>query len=130
MRHVASYLGKRKRDESGPEKRRATSVKQPRKRLYSVRLCPDPRYGRGVFAQADIPANTFLFKYAGVRVGPKDYEKHDGDICYFWLLTDGVTVDGSKGGNASRFLNHYKGAHARARMLHVDFVSKMDLSRV
>ena len=103
----ASSLGKRK----GPHASGTEHSKQPRKRrqLYSVRLCPDRRCGRGVFAFVDIPANTFLFEYAGERVDPKDIRRHKGDIRYFWLLTDGVTIDASQAGNASRFINHYEG---------------------
>ena len=82
----------------------ATSTKQ-----YQVKQCADKRFGRGVFATCAIPAHTPLFEYEGQRVRPCDIDEYDGDTRYYWICSDGVTIDGSRQGNDSRFLNHYKG---------------------
>ena len=110
---MASAVGKRKRSLASrvAEAHKKSPSKQRTRPGYSVRMCSDRRFGRGVFALADIPADTFLFEYTGERVAPKDIKRHGGDVRYFWSLSDGTTVDSSNGGNASRYLNHFKGAN-------------------
>ena len=75
-------------------------------------------FGLGVFALDRIPAGTFLWMYAGgrMRTGNRDgdeliryIDQQGGDISYCYLCQGGVTIDGSQGGNDSRFVNHYEG---------------------
>ncbi len=71
-----------------------------------------PVHGRGVFALADLPAGAMLFEYKGQRLSWKEaqraYEKssaEDGHT-FFFGLDDGRVIDGARGGNSARWLNH------------------------
>ena len=74
--------------------------------LYSVRQCT---VGKGVFADCAIDRDTFLFEYVGRQVHADVIDDVDGDIEYQWRLSNGYIIDGSIGGNDSRFINHFVG---------------------
>ncbi len=77
---------------------------------FSVRL--SEVHGRGAFAVVDIPADEDLIEYVGEvipwataheRYAASDAE--DGHT-YFFDRGDGTVIDGGRGGNKSRFINH------------------------
>ena len=65
-------------------------------------------HGRGLFAAHPLPASASLGRYAGRRLSPEEIESMDWDsaITYLFGLSDGTMIDGSRGGNALRHLNH------------------------
>ena len=65
--------------------------------------------GKGVFADCAIDQGTFLFEYVGRQVHADAIDNVDGDIEYQWRLSNGYIIDGSIGGNDSRFINHFVG---------------------
>ena len=65
-------------------------------------------HGLGAFATRSLPASTFLGFYEGRRYTPAQIAAKDWDdqLTYLFTLSDGNTIDGGKGGNATRHLNH------------------------
>jgi SET domain-containing protein len=71
-----------------------------------------PIHGRGVFALTNIPSGEFLVEYKGEvtswRVASQRYQRNraeDGHTFFFGL--DGAyVIDGARGGNSARWLNH------------------------
>jgi uncharacterized protein len=69
-------------------------------------------HGRGVFAVADLPAGEHLVEYGGEiipwEVAHERYADSDADEghTYFFDRGDGTVIDGGRGGNTSRFINH------------------------
>ena len=65
-------------------------------------------HGLGVFATADIPSGTPIGHYAGRRYSPEQVAARDWDasLTYLFGLSDGSVIDGARGGNATRHLNH------------------------
>jgi SET domain-containing protein len=61
--------------------------------------------GRGVFAKRKIPLGSRIIEYTGARVTPADLLAPGARI-YSFRLDDGTIVDGTRGGNDSRFINH------------------------
>ncbi|KMQ80917.1 Zinc finger protein HRX [Candidatus Burkholderia pumila] len=71
-----------------------------------------PVHGRGVFALAELPIGTLLLEYKGTRVSWKEAQRiherskaEDGHTFLFGL-DDGSVIDGARGGNSARWLNH------------------------
>jgi SET domain-containing protein len=69
-------------------------------------------HGRGVFARLPIAAGESILEYGGV-VRPwdeaaRDYQESDAEAghTFFFDLGDGHVIDGSVGGNSSRWINH------------------------
>lgn len=69
-------------------------------------------HGRGLFAADDLGASEHLLPYAG-EVVPWDvaqdrWEQAGGDAghTFFFDLGNGFVIDGGRGGNASRWINH------------------------
>ena len=65
-------------------------------------------HGRGVFAARDIAAGEQIGVYAGRRYGPGTHLECDNDneLTYVFALSDGCSIDGAQGGNATAHLNH------------------------
>lgn len=65
-------------------------------------------HGLGAFATRDLPANAFLGLYEGRRYSPEQIaaKTWDDNLTYLFKLTNDETIDGAKGGNATRHLNH------------------------
>ncbi len=78
----------------------------PRKKLIQVR--ESGIHGRGAFAACDVPAGTALGEYTGHRYDAQQALDEDWDhrLTYLFALSDGTTIDGARGGNATRHLNH------------------------
>ena len=64
-------------------------------------------HGRGAFATAQIPRRTVLGHYEGRRYHPgEEIDPQPDGLTYLFALSDGGTIDGAEGGNATRFINH------------------------
>lgn len=67
-------------------------------------------HGRGVFAKKMIPKGTRIFEYAGERVLKanlaKDLANGLTSLVYVMNLNETLAVDGERGGNDARFINH------------------------
>lgn len=69
-------------------------------------------HGRGVFAQSPLPAGERIFEYKGERISWKEaLRRHPHDPAqpnhtFYFALEDGHVIDGLKGGNSSRWINH------------------------
>jgi uncharacterized protein len=76
--------------------------------LVALEVRSSTIHGRGVFAACDIPAGTPIGCYGGRRF--QDEASHPGQtrsgITYLFALSDGSFIDGARGGNATRFINH------------------------
>lgn len=69
-----------------------------------------PVHGRGVFAKKTIPKGTRIFEYAGERVLKSNLSKDLADgltsLVYVMNLNETLAIDGERGGNEARFINH------------------------
>jgi SET domain-containing protein len=80
--------------------------------LDLIEVRESPIHGRGVYARADIKKGRRILEYVGERISHREadrryLEKGEDDGHTFFFVVDGRTViDGGKGGNASRFVNH------------------------
>jgi hypothetical protein len=70
-----------------------------------------PIHGQGVYARRRLSRGTCIGVYEGRRYSAAallevDWSvRHEG-MTYLFNLSDGTTIDGADGGNATRFLNH------------------------
>lgn len=66
--------------------------------------------GTGVFAKRRIPRGTRIFEYVGehLTLSALLTEAPSGDVehTYYFRLNESIVIDGSVGGNDSRFINH------------------------
>lgn len=73
---------------------------------------PSGLHGLGVFAACDIPAGTTLFSYTGKRITPEQADARppsnpdDPYHTFFFALSNGKIIDGSRGGNDAKWINH------------------------
>ena len=74
--------------------------------LLEVR--PSPIHGTGAFALRSITRGELVGVYEGHRYPPEHVVEAtaDSDVTYLFGLSDGTTIDGARGGNATRHLNH------------------------
>jgi len=64
-------------------------------------------HGRGVFATRELRARQTIGDYSGQRyIDGDSHEDWDGGLTYLFGLSDGTTIDGAQGGNATRHINH------------------------
>ena len=68
-------------------------------------------HGRGVFANADLPAHARVLEYRGERIDSAEAFRRYGDNSgtgetYLFAVNDHWLIDGSVGGNSARFINH------------------------
>jgi len=67
-------------------------------------------HGKGVFAKRRIPVGTRVIEYTGARVPLATLLVPVGDgstpHIYSFRLNDTTVIDGLRGGNESRFINH------------------------
>jgi SET domain-containing protein len=82
-----------------------------RVRRVSVRL--SPVHGRGVFALTDLAAGERILDYRGEAItwaeAQQRYENAVDQLAghtFFFDRGDGWVIDGGRGGNSSRWLNH------------------------
>ncbi|MBK9212040.1 MAG: SET domain-containing protein-lysine N-methyltransferase [Saprospiraceae bacterium] len=69
-----------------------------------------PIQGKGVFALKFIPQGTRLFEYTGFKMKYddlfEDYIQGKSSMRYVINLDDEYIIDGERGGNDSRYINH------------------------
>lgn len=67
-------------------------------------------HGIGVFAKKLIPKGTRIFEYKGLRVSKTDLAtdlvKGLTSMVYVMNLNETTAIDGERGGNDARFINH------------------------
>ncbi len=67
-------------------------------------------HGRGVFAKRAIPKGTRIFEYTGERVLKanlaQDLVNGLTSLIYVMNLNETLAIDGERGGNDARFINH------------------------
>lgn len=67
-------------------------------------------HGRGVFAKSTIPKGTRIFEYRGERVLKSglaaDLAAGITSLAYVMNLNETTAIDGERGGNDARFINH------------------------
>ncbi len=67
-------------------------------------------HGSGVFAKKVIPKGTRIFEYKGLRVSKEDLAtdlvKGLTSMIYVLNLNETTAIDGERGGNEARFINH------------------------
>ncbi|WP_207000445.1 SET domain-containing protein [Trinickia mobilis] len=80
--------------------------------MRRIVVCHSPVHGRGVFALANIRAGTLILEYKGELVSWKKAQRayalsggEEGHT-FFFGLDDGRVIDGARGGNSARWLNH------------------------
>lgn len=78
---------------------------------HSIEVRMSLVHGRGVYAIRRLPKGTSIGLYEGKRYTSEqllnvDWHKRHGGMTYLFSLSDGMTIDGAQGGNATRFLNH------------------------
>jgi SET domain-containing protein len=73
-----------------------------------VRVAPSGVHGLGAFATRALPALALLGLYEGRRYSPQEVaaKAWDGQLTYLFTLSNQETIDGAKGGNGTRHLNH------------------------
>ena len=66
--------------------------------------------GTGLFAKKDIPRGTRVMAYEGLRVSKlnllNDLANGLTNMIYVMNLNETMVIDGERGGNAARFINH------------------------
>jgi len=69
--------------------------------------------GRGVFAARDLAEAERIVEYTGKRISADEVDAKAPDDAesqrhhtFFFMVDDELVIDGSSGGNASRFINH------------------------
>ncbi|HWI15255.1 MAG TPA: SET domain-containing protein-lysine N-methyltransferase [Burkholderiales bacterium] len=65
-------------------------------------------HGKGVFATMHIPAGTRLIEYKGERISEDDSEHlyTETTHTFLFMLENNEVIDGSRNGNAARWINH------------------------
>lgn len=76
-----------------------------------VRVARSRIHGSGVFAKRAIPKGTRVIEYTGERVPVERLLIDAGDDSsahvYSFRLSPSMVIDGSRGGNEARFINHH-----------------------
>jgi hypothetical protein len=73
-----------------------------------VRVAPSGVHGLGAFATRALPAFALLGLYEGRRYSQQEIAARawDDQLTYLFTLSNQETIDGAKGGNGTRHLNH------------------------
>ncbi|MET0540970.1 MAG: SET domain-containing protein-lysine N-methyltransferase [Variovorax sp.] len=74
----------------------------------NLRVAASGVHGLGAYATRALPAGAFLGLYEGRRYTPEQIaaKSWDDSLTYLFKLSNDETIDGAKGGNATRHLNH------------------------
>ena len=85
-----------------PKSRSATSS------TPHLRVSASGVHGLGAYATRALPAGAFLGLYEGRRYTPEQIaaKTWNDQLTYLFMLSNNETIDGGKGGNATRHLNH------------------------
>jgi uncharacterized protein len=81
---------------------------KPANLLHLLEVRHSAVHGQGVYATGDIAEGQRIALYTGRRIASDDQlPAIDADApTYLFGLSDGSTIDGAEGGNATRFINH------------------------
>lgn len=73
-----------------------------------LRVAPSGVHGLGAFATRPLPAFALLGLYEGRRYSQQEIAARswDDQLTYLFTLSNQETIDGAKGGNGTRHLNH------------------------
>lgn len=73
-----------------------------------LQVAPSGIHGLGAFFKSAFPARSFVGIYSGRRYTPAQLarERWDDGLTYLFSLSNGDTIDGAQGGNATRHINH------------------------
>jgi SET domain-containing protein len=73
-----------------------------------LRVAPSGVHGLGAFATCALPAFALLGLYEGRRYSLEEVaaKTWDDQLTYLFTLSNEETIDGAKGGNGTRHLNH------------------------
>jgi uncharacterized protein len=80
--------------------------------MRRITVRTSPVHGRGVFALADLECGVLLLEYKGLRLSWKDAQREharsgaENGHTFLFGLDDGSVIDGARGGNSARWLNH------------------------
>jgi SET domain-containing protein len=100
---------------SGGRPARAPSLARTRRATKEESLIEvrrSPIQGRGVFARVLIPKGTRIVEYTGKRMSAdRAEEEYDDEASrrhhtFLFSVNEKTVIDGLRGGNASRFINH------------------------
>lgn len=74
----------------------------------NLRVSASGVHGLGAYATRALPAGAFLGLYEGRRYTPEQIAARtwNDQLTYLFMLSNDETIDGGKGGNATRHLNH------------------------
>jgi SET domain-containing protein len=90
-----------------------------------------PIHGRGVYANRALAAGERLIEYRGRRIAPArgDSARTRSGHTFTFALNDDWLIDGSVGGNSSRWINHGCAPNCEA-VIHVDIDGDAKRDRV
>lgn len=80
--------------------------------MHRIVVRRSPIHGRGLFAVRPIPAGSRILEYKGAvtewRAAIDWHSASDSTIghTFFFGLSDGRVIDGGRGGNSARWINH------------------------
>ncbi|RPE66932.1 hypothetical protein EDC62_2006 [Tibeticola sediminis] len=69
-------------------------------------------HGKGVYAAVDLPAGTDILEYRGELISWEEaqarhpHDPADPNHTFFFHIDDAHVIDGGRGGNAARWINH------------------------
>ena len=82
--------------------------------LYEVG--PSRIHGTGVFARADIPAETRVVEYIGERISKDEsLRRRQAGNFFVFIVTEEFDIDGAVDWNPARFINHSCAPNCEAR---------------
>ena len=78
---------------------------------------PSPIHGQGVFACAEIAAETHVMEYVGERIAKDEsLRRREAGNFFVFTVTDEFDIDGDVEWNPARFINHSCVPNCEARM--------------
>ncbi len=93
--------------------RKSKSVRVPRKTTsVALRVRRSGTHGTGVYAVDKIRRGTRIIEYSGRLIPAREakslppHDPRNPNHTFYYLLDNGDVIDGGKGGNASRWINH------------------------
>ncbi len=106
-----------KRPTSVSVHRRSSSLEPPIPPALLIQRRNSAIHGHGVYARVPIPAGHVIVEYTGERITKAESDRRDAarlvrarrghDTCtYIFHLNQRHDLDGRRGGNVSRFINH------------------------
>ena len=96
--------------------------------LYEVR--PSRIHGTGVFARANIAADTRVVEYIGDRISKDEsLRRRQGGNFFVFIVTDEFDIDGAVDWNPARFINHscVPNCEARQEEERIWIIAKRDI---